>query len=137
MATETRARPVDDSTTTLARAWAGITQLMVVAVFGQSIFAGFMLSGEGWGRTLHWYTAIALVVGTLLASLIAAVTLRGVANGSRLAAMLFGLTVALAVQFTLGWRSAQGDNLLWLHVPAGVLMVGFALTPPQIARRLG
>jgi hypothetical protein len=40
-------------TPSAARALSVLTRLLVLAVFTQSIFAGVLLSGEGWGRTAH------------------------------------------------------------------------------------
>jgi hypothetical protein len=107
-----------------ARAWSILTGLLVVAVFTQSVFAGFLLSGEGWGRTAHGFTALALVAVALIAGVVAASTLRGVSSGGKLAILLFGLAVVLAIQTIVGRISAEGTNLLWLHVPLGVALVG-------------
>jgi hypothetical protein len=64
-------------TRSTARAWSVLTRLLVVAVFTQSIFAGVLLSGEGWGRTAHGITALALIAVTLGAGIAAALTARG------------------------------------------------------------
>lgn len=109
----------------LVRAWSVLTGLLAVGVFTQSIHAGVLLAGEGWGRAAHGITALGLVAVALIASVVAALTLRGVSGGGgRLAVLLFGLAVALAVQTVVGRLSAEGTNLLWLHVPLGVALVG-------------
>lgn len=120
----------------LTRTWKVVTRLLVWAVFSQSIFAGVLLSGESWGRTAHGWTALGLVVATLLASIAAAVTLRWLRDGVRLAFMLAGLSLVLAIQMVVGRLSAEGENLLWLHVPLGVALVGLMVQPLLVARRL-
>jgi hypothetical protein len=83
-------------TRSAAHAWSMLTWLLVVAVFTQSIFAGVLLSGEGWGRTAHGITALALVAVTVAAGIAAALTVRGVSrDASRLTVLLFALAVIL------------------------------------------
>ncbi len=118
-------------------AWAPITRLLMLAIFAQSIFAGLLLSGEAWGRTAHRLTAFGLVAVVLLAGIVAIVTLRDVDTGPRLAMLLIGLAVSLAIQTVLGMLSAGGERLLWLHVPFGVALVGFAAQLEVTARQLG
>lgn len=119
------------------RGWSVLTGLLVIGVFTQSVFAGLLLSGEGWGRTAHGINALALVAVALVASVVAAITLRGVSGGGgRLAVLLFGLAVVLAIQTIVGRISAEGTNLLWLHVPLGVALVGLTVQPARAARRL-
>jgi hypothetical protein len=114
-----------------------LTRLLVVAVFTQSIFAGVLLSGEGWGRTAHGITALALVGITLGAGIAATLTVRGVGrDASRLTVLLLGLAVVLFAQTVIGRLSAEGQNLLWLHVPLGVALVGLTIQPARIAGRL-
>jgi hypothetical protein len=120
-----------------ARAWAVLTRLLVVAVFSQSIFAGVLLSGESWGRTAHGFTALALVAVTLMAGIAAALTVRRVGrDGRTLTILLLALGVILFAQMVIGRLSAEGENLLWLHVPLGVALVGFTVQPFRIAGRL-
>ena len=114
-----------------------MTRLLVIVVFSQSIFAGVLLSGEPWGRTAHGWTALGLVIGTLVAGIVAALSLRGVGGGRRLSGMLAALSLLLFVQMVVGRRSAEGANLLWLHVPLGVALVGMMVQPAIAARRLG
>jgi hypothetical protein len=119
------------------RGWSVFTGLLVVGVFTQSMFAGLLLSGESWGRTAHGFTALALVAVTLMASVVAAFTLRGASDGGgRLAVLLFGLAIVLAIQTIVGRISAEGTSLLWLHVPLGVALVGFTVQPARAARPL-
>jgi hypothetical protein len=120
-----------------ARAWSAITGIIVVGVFMQSVFAGLLLSGEGWGRTAHSITAVLLIAGTLLASVVAAITVRRVSKtGGKLALLLFGLTVVLVIQTIVGQLSADSRNLLWLHVPLGVTLVVLTVQPARVARQL-
>jgi hypothetical protein len=119
------------------RLWVVLTWLLLGAVFSQSIFAGFLLSGDGWGRTAHGFTALALVATTFVAGIAAAVALRQAQQGRRLAAWLVALAVCLALQTVVGRRSAEGEDLLWLHVPLGVALFGLAVQPARVARRIG
>lgn len=48
-----------------------------------------------------------------------------------------GLAAVILLQTALGRFSAAGANLLWLHVPLGVALVGFAAQAANAARRLG
>jgi hypothetical protein len=124
-------------TRSTARAWSLFTRLLVVAVFTQSIFAGVLLSGEDWGRTAHGITALGLVALTLAAGIAAALTVRGVGrDANRLTVLLFALGVILFAQTVIGRLSAEGQNLLWLHVPLGVALVGLSVQPARIAGRL-
>jgi hypothetical protein len=54
----------------------------------------------------------------------------------RLAVLLFALAVILGAQTVIGRLSAEGQNLLWLHVPLGVALVGLTVQPARIAGRL-
>jgi multisubunit Na+/H+ antiporter MnhF subunit len=117
-------------------AWVAVTRLLMILIFLQSVFAGLLLSGEGWGRTAHRLTAYGLVAGVLLAGVIATVTLRRVPAGPRLATLLIALGLALAAQMAVGIMSANGERLLWLHVPLGVALVGFAAETVSATRQL-
>jgi hypothetical protein len=124
-------------TRSAARAWSVLTRLLVVAVFTQSIFAGVLLSGEGWGRTAHGITALALIAITLVLGLAAALMLRGLSrDADRLVVLLFALALILFAQAAIGRLSAEGQNLLWLHVPLGVALVGLTVQPARIAGRI-
>jgi hypothetical protein len=50
--------------------------------------------------------------------------------------MLFALAVILFAQTVIGRMSAEGQNLLWLHVPLGVALVGLTVQPARVAGRL-
>ena len=112
-------------------------------IASESVFAGLLLSGESWGRQAHSVTAVILIAVALLASAVAAMTLRSVrGTGRRLALLLFGLAVVLMMQTTVGHLSVEGRslvvgaNLLWLHVPLGVALVALTVQPARVARRL-
>ena len=117
--------------------WSIVTATLATAIFAEAAFAGAMLSGVGWGHALHRATAGVLIASALLAGLIAMVRLRRVANGMRLASSLAALAVALCLQAALGGISAHGTNLMWLHVPLGVALVGIAMQCATRARTLG
>jgi len=119
------------------RWWSVITTLLILAIFAQAVFAGAMLSGFEWARPAHWAGAIALMAATLGTSLVAVVTLRRVKNGPKLGLILFLLAAAVFLQTAVGRATAKGDNLLWLHVPLGVALVGFAGQAAAVARKLG
>jgi len=120
-----------------ARGWSVVTGLIFAGVFMQSVFAGFLLSGDGWGRSAHSLTATLLIAGTLIASIVAAITLRRSSErGGRFAASLFALAIVLVIQTAVGHRSADGENLLWLHVPLGVALVVLTILPVRMAWQL-
>jgi hypothetical protein len=62
---------------------------------------------------------------------------RRVAHGMRFGFALLLLAVALSLQTAVGKSLAGGANLMWLHVPLGVALVGFATQAVAAARRLG
>ena len=117
--------------------WSVITIVLVFAIFAQAVFAGAMLSGFDWGRTAHSVGAIVLIAATLSAGLVAIVTLRQITHGPKLGLTLLLLAAAIFLQTAVGRAAAKGDNLLWLHVPLGVALVGFAGQAVTGARRLG
>jgi hypothetical protein len=121
----------------LRRWWSGITTLVVVAIFTQAIFAGLMLSGVDWGRTAHSVNAAVLIAATLSAGLAALITLRRITHGPKLALTLIALAVVIFFEAAVGTLSAKGANLMWVHVPLGVALVGFAAQAAAGARRLG
>ena len=121
----------------LRRWWRGITTLVVVAIFTQAIFAGLMLSGVDWGRRAHSVNAAVLIAATLSASVGALVTLRRIPHGPRFGLTLLALAVVIFFEAALGSLSAKGANLMWVHVPLGVALVGFAAQAAAGARRLG
>jgi hypothetical protein len=128
---------MSDQSRSLRRWWSVITILLVVAVFSEAVFAGAMLSGVDWGRTAHSVNAVALIALTLTAGLVAAVTLRRIPHGAKLGLMLLSLAVVVFLQTAVGKLSTQGANLMWVHVPLGVALVGLATQAAAVARRLG
>jgi len=118
------------------RWWSVIVIVLVVAVFAEAIFAGAMLSGIDGARTAHKVTAAILVATTLATGLVAVVTLRRVAHGTRLGLTLLALAIVLFAQAAVGTLAARGANLLWLHVPLGVALFGLAVHAVTRARRL-
>jgi hypothetical protein len=132
-------RPADSSPSSLhlRQCWTAITTLIVAAVFAEAIFAGMMLSGVAWGRAAHWANAVALIASTLVAGLVSLVTLRRIPHGPRLGLTLLALAVVVLLQTAVGRSSVKGANLMWVHVPLGVALVGFAARAVAGARRLG
>ncbi|MDR3499528.1 MAG: hypothetical protein P4L72_09910 [Parvibaculum sp.] len=116
--------------------WTGIALLIAGGLFLQAGFAGAMLSGSAFALGAHKLTASILIAATLVSSLVATVSLRRIENGTRFGVTLLVLALALALQFAVGKLSANGANLLWLHVPLGVALVGLAAHAIRGARRL-
>jgi hypothetical protein len=121
----------------MIRWWTTITIAFVLALFAQAVFAGAMLSGFDWARPAHATTALVLTGSTLTAGLISVFTLRGKRNGLRLGVLLLALAAAVFVQFALGRMAAKGANVIWVHLPLGVLLIGLAWQAVAVARRLG
>jgi uncharacterized membrane protein YhaH (DUF805 family) len=119
------------------RWWSVVTALLVAAIFAQAVFAGLMLSGVEWARAAHVTTAFALFAATLVAGLVAIVTLRRIPHGAKLALALLLLALVISLQTAVGKSVVEGANLMWLHVPLGVALVGFAAQAASLARRLG
>jgi hypothetical protein len=117
--------------------WRGIAVLLVLAVFAQAVFAGLMLSGIEWGRAAHSLNSIVLIASTLAAGIAALVTIRHVPHGANLGFMLLALGVLVSLQTAIGKSSVEGANLMWVHIPLGVALVGFAAQTVTSARRLG
>jgi len=117
--------------------WSIVTVGLAFAIFAQAVFAGAMLSGFDWARAAHAANALIVVGVTFTAGLAAIVTLRRTRNGLKLGLLLLGLAAAVFVQFALGRLAAKGANLMWVHVPLGVVLVGFAGQAIAVARRLG
>lgn len=121
----------------LRQLWGGVTALLVAGVFIEAILAGAMLSGVPWARMAHAANAVLLIVSTTAAGLAALVALRRTAGGARLGLTLLALAAVLFLQMAVGKMSAHGARLMWLHVPLGVALVGFAAQAAVGARRLG
>ena len=121
----------------LRRWWGVITALLVAAIFIEAVFAGAMMSGVGWARAVHAANAVLLIASTTVAGLVSLITLRRVPHGPRLGWTLLSLAAVLVLQAAAGALSAKGASLLWIHVPLGVALVGFAAQAAMGARRLG
>jgi CHASE2 domain-containing sensor protein len=121
----------------LRRWWGAVAALLVAGIFIQAVLAGAMLSGVGWARPAHALAAAVLTASTIAAGLVAVVVLRRTPHGPKLALTLLGLAAAVFLQAAVGRLSAHGANLLWLHVPLGVALVGFAAQAAAAVRRLG
>ncbi len=119
------------------RWWVVITCLLIAAIFAQAVFAGLMLSGFDWARAAHAANAMALIAATLAAGVAAVATLRRTPHGLKLALTLLSLALVLLLQTAVGKLAAQGTNLMWVHVPLGVALVGLAMQALNGARRLG
>lgn len=119
------------------RFWRAVTGAIVAAMFIEAAFAGAMLSGFEWARRAHMGGAAITIGATLIASLAAFATLRRVKHGARLGLYLMALAAVALAQAAVGVASAKGGNLLWLHVPLGVALVGLAAQSVAGARRLG
>lgn len=118
-------------------AWTAVARLLMIAAFAQSIFAGVFLSGEGWGRTAHRLTAYGLVATALIAGIVAVAVLARMEGGPRFAFGLVAFGLGLVVQMVLGLLSADGERLLWLHIPLGVALIGAAAGLEGAVRTLG
>ncbi|MBX3446840.1 MAG: hypothetical protein KF765_08795 [Parvibaculaceae bacterium] len=119
------------------RLWRVITLLLLAAIFAEAAFAGAMLSGFPWARAAHLASAALLIFGAVTAACFALATLRRVPQGTKLGLMLLGLAVLLFLQTAIGKFAANGSNLLWLHVPFGVALVGLAAQAAARACNLG
>jgi hypothetical protein len=126
----------NDQGRNLRRRWTVITSLLVVALFLEAVFAGAMLSGASWARAAHALTAVIVIGSTVTAGLVALLTLRRTPHGRKLAFTLLLLAAVAILQAAVGAASAKGANLLWVHVPLGVALVGFAALAAAGARRL-
>jgi hypothetical protein len=120
----------------LRRWWSVITSLMALAVLMEAIFAGAMMSGVGWARAAHSVNAAVLIASAFTAGLVCVVTLRGIPDGLKLGLALLSLAAVVLLQAAIGALTAKGTNLLWVHVPLGVALFGFAVRAAAGARRL-
>jgi len=119
------------------QAWSIITTLLVAAIFLQAVFAGAMMSGFDWARTAHVLNAPLVTVAAFVMGITAIATLRRIPQGLKLGSILLALAAAMLVQTALGSLSAKGANLLWAHVPLGVILVALAGQAAAAARKLG
>ena len=118
------------------RGWSVITGLIALAVLFEAIFAGAMLSGVEWAHRAHAVNAGILIASALIAGLFAVVTLRRIPQGVKLGRTLLALGTVVFLQAAVGALSAKGANLLWIHVPLGVGLFGFATRAALGARGL-
>jgi hypothetical protein len=130
-------RPAPGPRSKIRRLWSAVTALLLADIFIEAVFAGAMLSGAPWARAAHAANAGLLIVSTILAGLVAVATLRRMPHGLNLGLTLLALAAVMAVQAAVGAISGKGVNLLWVHVPLGVALVGFAAQALAGARRLG
>lgn len=130
-------RPTASTNVSRRQWWSAVTRSLAAALFIQAVFAGAMLSGVDWARTAHKATALIVVAFAITTGLVAAFTLRHVSHGSKLAVILLSLSAAILLQLAIGKSAAAGANLMWIHVPLGVALVGFAALAVANARRLG
>jgi hypothetical protein len=127
--------PIDQSRD-LRRWWSAITNLIAFAILMEAVFAGAMLSGVAWARAAHAADAAIVVASSLVAGLICVISLRRVSGGTRLGATLLALAAVVFIQAAVGALAEKGANLLWIHIPLGVALFGFATRVAITARRL-
>jgi hypothetical protein len=106
--------------------WARLAFGIALVIVIEALFAGLMLSGHGWARAAHAMTAMLLFVAALITGLAALMARSRMDSGSLLGLNFLALAAAVAVQATLGVMFAHGVNVLWVHVPLGVALFGFA-----------
>lgn len=117
--------------------WTAISGLLMAAIFTQAVFAGLMLSGIDWASRAHRLNAMTLTAAALVAGLVSVAVLRRVPHGWKFALTLLVLAAVILAQTAVGALSAKGANLMWLHIPLGVALVGLAGQAVAGARKLG
>lgn len=117
--------------------WIIFARLLLIGVYAQSIFAGVFLSGKIWGRDAHEMNAGILVMVSFIAGALALFSLRDVSGGRRFAFAMLAFAIAVTIQHGIGQQVADGERLLWLHIPFGVALVGWSAEMATVARRLG
>jgi hypothetical protein len=118
-------------------AWTIFARLFLIAIYAQSIFAGVFLSGKVWARDAHETNAGILVMVSFIAGALALFSLRDVSGGRRYAISMLALAVGITIQYAIGEEIADGERLLWLHIPFGVALIGWSAEMATVARRLG
>jgi len=106
--------------------WLVVARILMLMTLAQAFFAGALLSGYAEGRDAHRANAFALFAVALIFLVASTVRHRRTPSGRRLvfaAAQFFAGIMIVAI---IGMLSAEGHRLLWLHVPAGVMMMGGA-----------
>ena len=80
--------------------WTAFARILPIAIFAQSFFAGVFLSGKVWGRDAHRVNATIVVTVTLIAGIVALITLRKISYGKLSQALDYGaLTIQIAGDF--------------------------------------
>jgi hypothetical protein len=118
-------------------AWIVFARLLLLATYAQSIFAGVFLSGKIWGRDAHEMNAGILVTVSFIAGALALFALKDVSGGRRYAVAMLAFAIAITIQYGIGEQVADGERLLWLHIPFGVALIGWSAEMATVARRLG
>ncbi len=121
----------------LRQFWSVVTILLVVDVVIEAAFAGAILSGADWARGAHVVNGVVLIASTTVAGLAAIVTLRRIPHGMKLGLTLVSLAAVVFFQMAVGKLSAEGGNLMWVHVPLGAALVGFAVLAAACVSKLG
>jgi hypothetical protein len=124
------------STAIAARAWLLVAGVLMAGVVAQPFLAGLMVRGHDWAETAHEKTGFGLVTATILASSVAAVTLRRREHGRAVISALVAFAVLIVIQTALGESAADGRDVLWLHFPLGVALVGAAMRLLRATRAL-
>ena len=128
------------TTTTTDRApapfnpWLIVARLLGLMTLAQAFFAGALLSGYTEGRDAHRANAMALFFLALGFMASAIVRQRRTRAGRRLVFTSAQFFAGIMIVATIGMLSAEGHRLLWLHVPAGVMMMGGAAALQAAAR---
>jgi len=106
--------------------WLVTARILGVMTLAQAFFAGALLSGYTDGRLAHRVNAYSLFAIALVFVAVAIATQRTTPEGRRLIAAAGQFLAGIMVVAIIGMMSAEGHRLLWLHVPAGVMMMGGA-----------
>jgi ABC-type transport system involved in cytochrome c biogenesis permease subunit len=106
--------------------WLVAARILGLMTLAQAFFAGALLSGYTEGRLAHRLNAYSLFAITLIMVVAAIATQRATPEGRRLIAASAQFLAGIMVVAIIGMMSAEGHRLLWLHVPAGVMMMGGA-----------
>lgn len=114
-----------------------IMTVILLGLFFQACFAGAMISGAGWALRAHSLTSTALIVATIVASLVSLATFRRSPHGLKFGLGLLALAMLMLAQAAVGILSAKGSNLLWIHVPLGVALFGMAVWAVTNVRHFG
>jgi hypothetical protein len=129
--TSTTDRPTAPSTP-----WLFVARILGLMTLAQAFFAGALLSGYAEGRDAHRINAMTLFTVALALLVVSIVTQRRTPAGRRLIVAAGQFVAGIMIVAIIGLLSAQGYRLLWLHVPAGVVMMGAAASLQTAARNL-